>query len=220
MGIDFLLDFFILSSIYSSILSVLDLYSGGDMTVDFNRRELITNTKERMEKAIVAMEREFDKLRTGRANPSLIENIKVEYNGSHMLLSHLSTITALDSRTLTVKPWDKSSLTQIEKAIVYAGIGLTPTNMGETLRISIPPLTEERRKELARTAKKMAEDAKIAIRNIRRDANDVVKHKEKEKIITEDIVRSIHDEIQKLTNTYIERVDTLLASKDKEIMEV
>ncbi|MDE7468731.1 MAG: ribosome recycling factor [Desulfovibrionaceae bacterium] len=190
------------------------------MSGDFNRQELIKDSKERMEKAIGAMEKEFDKLRTGRANPSLLENIKVEYNGTQMLLSHLSTITVVDSKSLTIKPWDKSSITHIEKAIVYAGIGLTPTNMGDLLRISIPPLTEERRKELAKTAKKMAEDAKIAIRNIRRDANDTVKRKEKEKIVTEDVVRSVHDEIQKLTDTYVERVDTILSSKEKEIMEV
>lgn len=190
------------------------------MTGDFNRQDLIKESKERMQKAIVAMEREFDKLRTGRANPSLLENIKVDYNGSLMPLSHLSTITVLDSMTLTVKPWDKSSITPIEKAIVSASIGLTPTNVGDMLRISIPPLTEERRKELAKTAKKMAEDAKIAIRNIRRDANDTVKRKEKEKVITEDIVRSVHDEIQKLTDSFIEQVEVVLSSKEKEITEV
>lgn len=193
---------------------------GGVMTGDFNRQKLVSEAKERMQKAIGAMEKEFEKLRTGRANPAIVEGIKVEYNGTHMLLAHLSTITAVDSRTLTIKPWDKGALTAIEKAIVYAGIGLTPTNMGDILRISIPALTEERRKELAKTAKKMAEDAKIAIRNIRRDVNDTVKRKEKEKIVTEDIVRSMHDEIQKLTDSYVERVDTILVSKEKEITEV
>lgn len=201
-------------------LTIIVMFMEDTMSNEFNKQALLNDIKERMQKAITAMEKEFEKLRTGRANPSLVENIKVDYNGSQMLLSHLSTITVTDSRTLTIKPWDKNSLTPIEKAIVYAGIGLTSTNMGDLLRISIPALTEERRKELAKTAKKMAEDAKIAIRNIRRDANDSIKRKEKEKLITEDIVRSVHDEIQKLTDSFIDVIDKHLITKEKEITEV
>lgn len=186
----------------------------------FTKDTFFTELTQRMDKAIHALQKEFEKLRTGRAHSNLVENIKVDYNATPTPIMHLATITVQDTRTLLVKPWDKSSLTAIEKAIVNANLGITPTNTGDLLRIVIPVPTEERRKELVKSAKKMAEDAKIAIRNIRRDANDILKKKEKEKTLSEDESRHIQEEVQKNTDKFIANIETILAEKEKDILEV
>lgn len=177
------------------------------------------SAEERMEKAIGALKRDLTTLRAGKASPALLDRIQVEYYGSQTPLNQLANINTPDSRTLMIQPWDKSSLGAIEKAILKSDLGLTPSNDGLAIRISVPPLTEERRAELVKTSKKFGEEAKVAIRNIRRDANDDVKKLEKTDI-SEDESRRHQDDIQKTTDKYIAEVEKVLASKEKEIMEV
>ncbi|WP_168122222.1 ribosome recycling factor [Paenibacillus sp. HB172176] len=177
------------------------------------------SAEERMEKAISSLKRDLSTLRAGKANPALLDRIQVEYYGAMTPLNQLANINTPDSRTIMIQPWDKSSVGAIEKAIMKSDLGLTPSNDGAAIRISVPPLTEERRAELVKTAKKFGEEAKVAIRNIRRDANDDVKKLEKTDI-SEDESRRHQDDIQKATDKFIAEVDKVLASKEKEIMEV
>lgn len=177
------------------------------------------SAEERMEKAIAALKRDFASLRAGKASPSLLDRIQVEYYGAMTPLNQLANITTPDSRTLLIQPWDKSSLADIERAIQKSDLGMTPSNDGAIIRLVVPMLTEERRVELVKTAKKLAEEAKVAIRNIRRDANDSVKKLEKSEI-SEDESKRHQDDIQKLTDKFIAETDKLLASKEKEILEV
>lgn len=177
------------------------------------------SAEERMEKAITALKRDFASLRAGKASPSLLDRVQVEYYGAMTPLNQLANITTPDSRTLLIQPWDKSSLADIERAILKSDVGLTPSNDGAIIRLSVPMLTEERRVELVKTAKKIAEEAKVAIRNIRRDANDSIKKLEKTEI-SEDESKRYQDDIQKLTDKYIAESDKVLAAKEKEILEV
>ncbi|MCR2805045.1 ribosome recycling factor [Paenibacillus soyae] len=177
------------------------------------------NAEERMEKAIGALRRDLSTLRAGKASPALLDRVQVEYYGAMTPLNQLANINTPDSRTLMIQPWDKSSVAAIEKAILKSDLGLTPSNDGSAIRISVPPLTEERRAELVKTSKKFGEDAKVAIRNIRRDANDDVKKLEKTDI-SEDESRRHQEDIQKTTDKYIAEVDKVLSAKEKEIMEV
>lgn len=177
------------------------------------------HAEERMEKAIQALKRDLATLRAGRATPALLDRIQVEYYGSLTPLNQLANINTPDSRTLMIQPWDKSSLSDIERAIMKSDLGLTPANDGMNIRLSIPPLTEERRVELVKMTKKYGEESKVAIRNIRRDANDDIKKLEKTDI-SEDESRRHQDDIQKMTDKYIAEVDKVLAAKEKEIMEV
>ncbi|WP_106766036.1 ribosome recycling factor [Paenibacillus faecalis] len=177
------------------------------------------NAEERMEKAILSLKRDLATLRAGRANASLLDRIQVEYYGAPTPVNQLANISTPDPRTLMIQPWDKSSLGDIEKAIMKSDIGLTPANDGNQIRLSIPPLTEERRTELVKMTKKFGEEAKVAIRNIRRDANDDIKKLEKTDI-SEDESRRHQDDIQKATDKYIAEVDKVLVAKEKEIMEV
>ncbi|MFD2116796.1 ribosome recycling factor [Paenibacillus yanchengensis] len=177
------------------------------------------NAEERMEKAISSLRRDLTSLRAGKANPALFDRIQVEYYGAMTPLNQLANINTPDSRTLLIQPWDKSSLGDIEKAIMKSDLGLTPSNDGSAIRINVPMLTEERRAELVKTAKKFGEEAKVAIRNIRRDANDDVKKLEKTDI-SEDESRRHQEDIQKTTDKYIAEVDKVLVVKEKEIMEV
>ncbi|GGF97042.1 ribosome recycling factor [Paenibacillus aceti] len=177
------------------------------------------HAEERMEKAIQALKRDLATLRAGRATPALLDRIQVEYYGSLTPLNQLANINTPDSRTLMIQPWDKSSLSDIERAIMKSDLGLTPANDGTNIRLSIPPLTEERRVELVKMTKKYGEESKVAIRNIRRDANDDIKKLEKTDI-SEDESRRHQDDIQKMTDKYIAEVDRVLAAKEKEIMEV
>ncbi|WP_338555989.1 ribosome recycling factor [Paenibacillus sp. KS-LC4] len=177
------------------------------------------NAEERMEKAIGALRRDLATLRAGRASASLLDRVQVEYYGAMTPVAQLANINTPDSRTLMIQPWDKTSLAAIEKAIMKSDLGLTPANDGSTIRISIPPLTEERRTDLVKMTKRFGEEAKVAVRNIRRDANDDVKKLEKTDI-SEDESRRHQDDIQKLTDRFIVEVDKVLVAKEKEIMEV
>jgi len=177
------------------------------------------SAEERMEKAIGALKRDLATLRAGKASPALLDRVQVEYYGAQTPLNQLANINTPDSRTLMIQPWDKSSLGAIEKAILKSDLGLTPSNDGLSIRISVPPLTEERRAELVKNSKKFGEEAKVAIRNIRRDANDDVKKLEKTDI-SEDESRRHQDDIQKTTDKFIAEVEKVLSAKEKEIMEV
>ncbi|GAA0134182.1 ribosome recycling factor [Paenibacillus sp. YSY-4.3] len=177
------------------------------------------NAEERMDKAIQALKRDLATLRAGRANPSLLDRIQVDYYGTPTPVNQLANVNTPDSRTLMIQPWDKSSLAEIERAIQKSDLGLTPANDGSMIRLSIPPLTEERRVDLVKMTKKFGEEAKVAIRNIRRDANDDIKKLEKTEI-SEDESRRHQEDIQKSTDKFIAEVDKVLAAKEKEIMEV
>ncbi|TJY43159.1 ribosome recycling factor [Cohnella pontilimi] len=177
------------------------------------------DAEERMEKALAALKRDLSTLRAGRASPALLERVQAEYYGTPTPINQLGSVNTPDSRTLVIQPWDKTALSAIEKAILKSELGLNPANDGSIIRIVIPPLTEERRKELVKETKKFGEEAKVAIRNIRRDANDDIKKKEKDEI-SEDESRRHQDDVQKLTDRYVAEVDKILASKEKEIMEV
>ncbi|WP_269154373.1 ribosome recycling factor [Bacillus sonorensis] len=180
----------------------------------------MNQTKERMEKAVAAYQRELATVRAGRANPSLLDKVTVEYYGAQTPLNQLASITVPEARMLVITPYDKTALGDIEKAVQKADLGVTPTNDGSIIRITIPPLTEERRKELAKLVKKYSEDAKVAVRNIRRDANDDLKKLEKNGEMTEDELRSSTEDVQKLTDEYVSKIDEITKDKEKEIMEV
>lgn len=177
------------------------------------------SAEERMEKAILALKRDLATLRAGRANSSLLDRIQVDYYGSPTPVNQLANINTPDSRTLMIQPWDKSSLADIERAIQKSDLGLTPANDGTSIRLSIPQLTEERRIELVKLTKKFGEEAKVAIRNIRRDANDDIKKLEKSDI-SEDESRRHQEDVQKATDKFVAEVDKVLSAKEKEIMEV
>lgn len=177
------------------------------------------NAEERMEKAIQALRRDLVTLRAGRATPSLLDRIQVEYYGAPTPVNQLANINTPDSRTLLIQPWDRSSLSEIERAIMKSDLGLTPANDGSTIRLVIPALTEERRVELVKMTKKFGEEAKVAIRNIRRDANEAIKKLEKTDI-SEDESRGHQEDIQKTTDKFIAEVEKVLAAKEKEIMDV
>ncbi len=177
-------------------------------------------TEERMEKALSSLDRDFGKLRTGRASTSLVDDIKVDYYGTLTPIKQIASVAIPDSRTITIQPWDRGAFGPVEKAILKSDLGLTPMNDGRIIRISIPPLTEERRRELTKVSKKYAEEAKIALRNIRRDANDALKKMEKDKTISEDELKKAMDDIQKLTDGYVKKTDAKSQAKEKEIMEI
>jgi len=182
--------------------------------------EITQDAKVRMGKSVEAFKSELGKIRTGRAHPSLLDQVTVEYYGSEVPISQVANVTAEDSRTLLVSPWEKDMVKAVEKAIMISDLGLNPASAGTAIRVPMPPLTEERRRDLVKLVKKEAENGKIAIRNIRRDANGDFKDLLKEKEISEDDERRAVDAIQKLTDKYIVDVDGLLAIKEKELMEV
>jgi len=177
------------------------------------------DTRLRMHKSIEALARELAKIRTGRAHPSLLEHVHVEYYGSEVPISQSANVTVEDARPLAVTAWDKNLVSVIEKAILTSDLGLNPSTAGNVIRIPLPPLTEERRRDLGKVVHGEGENAKIAIRNIRRDANHSVKELLKEKEISEDDDRRTEHEIQEITNKHIEKVDELVAAKEKELLE-
>ncbi len=177
-------------------------------------------TTERMEKSVENLKKEFSRIRTGRATPSLLEGVSVDYYGSMMPVSQVATITIPEARLVLIQPWEKSMLPTIEKAIQASDLGLNPQNDGNLIRLPIPPLSEDRRKELFKTSKKISEESKVALRNIRRDSNEKIKKAEKDKEITQDDQKKGLEEIQKLTDDYIAKVDEILGVKEKEIFEV
>lgn len=181
---------------------------------------ILLDAEERMEKAALSLERDFGKLRTGRASTALVDGLRADYYGTPTPIGQMASVATPDSRTITIQPWDKGGLAAVEKAILKSDLGLTPVNDGKTLRITIPPLTEERRKDLVKVARKYGEEAKVAVRGARRDANDNLKKAEKDKEITEDQLKKATESVQKLTDKYAAQIDAKCAAKEKEIMEI
>ncbi|HDR14438.1 MAG TPA: ribosome recycling factor [Desulfobacteraceae bacterium] len=181
--------------------------------------EIISEAKQKMAQAIEALKRDFNRVRTGRASTALLDGIKVECYGTLMPIDQVASISVPESRLITIQPWDQSIIGDIEKSILKSELGLTPMNDGKLIRIGIPPLSEERRKELAKVARKMAEETKISVRNHRRDANDTLKDLKKEKEISEDELHKAFDQVQKTTDDFIEEIDRVTADKEKEIIE-
>jgi len=182
--------------------------------------QVIKDAKQRMDKTIEAFRNEIAKIRTGKATTALLDGIKVDYYGTMTPLNQVGNLSVLDVHTLSITPWDKSMVSVIEKAILASELGLNPVSDGTNIKIPIPPLTEERRKELVKLVKKFGEDAKIALRNVRRDANDHLKKMEKNKELTEDELKEAEKEVQKITDEHIAKIDELIKHKEKEIMEV
>lgn len=181
---------------------------------------VLNDAEDRMKKALAALDKEFSRLRTGRATTSLLDGVRVDYYGTPTPLDQLASVATPDSRTITIQPWDRKAFADIEKSILKSGLGLTPVNDGKVIRISIPPLTEDRRKDLVKVAKKYVEEAKVAMRNVRRDANELLKKKKNDKAISEDDQRKGQDDVQKLTDNYIAKTDEAFSKKEKEIMEI
>jgi ribosome recycling factor len=174
----------------------------------------------RMGKSIEALKHEFSKIRTGRAHPSLLDQISVSYYGTDSSLSQVANIAVEDARTLTITPWEKNMVQAIEKAILKSDLGLNPSTNGMTIRIPLPPLTEQRRRELVKVVKHEAENGRVAIRNIRRDANNAIKDALKEKLISEDDARNAEEKIQKITDQYVKEVEKLLEAKEADLLSL
>lgn len=183
-------------------------------------QELLTREESRMDKTIEALKHEFASIRTGRASTALLDKVMVDYYGTPSPINQVANVTAPEPRLILVKPWEKSMIGPIEKAVLQSDLGLNPSNDGDTIRLAIPQLTEERRKELVKVVSKKAEEAKVAVRNIRRDANDAIKKEEKAKTITEDDAKQGQDKIQKLTDKKIKAIDDLKDKKEKDVLEV
>lgn len=182
--------------------------------------EIIEDANERMGKSIENLEGNFAKIRTGRAHPSILDSIKVDYYGSEVPVSQVANINVEDARTLTVQPWEQAMVSVVEKAIMMSDLGVNPVTSGNMMRIPMPPLTEERRKEFIKLARSEAEQAKVAIRNIRRDANADFKALNKDKEITDDELRRSEDQIQKATDQHVVQVDKILGDKETSLMEI
>lgn len=182
--------------------------------------QIIKDANNRMDKTIEALRSELAKVRTGKATTALLDSVKVDYYGVMTPVNQVGNITVLDPHTLSITPWDKSMVQVIDKAILEANLGFNPISDGTNLKIPIPALTEERRKDFAKLVKKFGEDSKVAIRNIRRDANDHLKREEKNKKMSEDELKNSEDEVQKFTDQHIKQIDEILKHKEKEIMEV
>jgi ribosome recycling factor len=184
------------------------------------KEDVFQKFQEEMEKTIGALNKSFSRVRTGRASIALLDGIKVDYYGTATPINQVANVSVPESRQILIVPWDASIINAIEKAIQKSDLGVTPSNDGKTVRLAIPQLTEERRKEIAKTVKKMAEEGKIKLRNARRDANEELKTLKKNNKISEDEMFSAQEEVQKLTDLYIEKTDKILAAKEKEIMEI
>ena len=182
--------------------------------------QILKDTRSKMDKSIEALRHELSRIRTGKATTALLDNVKVDYYGTLTPIRQVANVTVLDSHTLSVTPWDKSLVQTVDKAILNADLGLNPVSDGTNLKIPIPLLTEERRKDLVKLVKKFGEDCKIAIRNVRREGNDHLKRAEKDKKITEDQLKEAEDKTQKFTNEHVTMIDDILKHKEKEIMEV
>ncbi len=182
--------------------------------------EIIKESKHKMAKSIEAFRAELAKIRTGKATTALLDGLKVDYYGTLTPLKQVANITVLDAHTLSVTPWEKSLVNAIDKVILQADLGLNPVSDGTNLKIPIPPLTEQRRKDLVKLVKKFGEDAKVAVRNVRRDTNEHLKKKQKDEKLSEDILKDSEAKVQKMTNDFITEIDQFLVHKEKEIMEV
>jgi len=179
----------------------------------------LQETKDRMGKTITDLQNELKRVRTGRASLSLLDGIRVDYYGTQTQLNQMASLSVPESRLIVIQPWDVSAIKEIEKAILKSDLGLTPSSDGKLIRISIPPLTEERRKELVKVVSKMCEEHKIATRNIRRDSNELIKGFKKDGDISEDDAFKAQDSVQKVTDEYINRIDEIYKNKEKEILE-
>ena len=182
--------------------------------------DIYADAQERMDKALETLERDYRRLRTGRASVSLVEGIRLDYYGTPTPLNQLATLTIPDPRTIMIQPWDASIINELEKTILKSDLGLTPMNDGKAIRINIPLLTEERRRDLVKVIRKMAEESKVAMRNIRRDSNEMLKEFKKEKEIAEDEQFRGQEEVQKITDDFIKKVDAHFTTKEKEILEI
>jgi ribosome recycling factor len=182
--------------------------------------DVFSDVQRRMEKAVEALQRELQTVRTGRASPALVERLPVDYYGNPTPLQQIAAIHATDARTLTIQPWDKKALPEIERAILKSDLGLNPTNDGQVIRLVMPPLTEERRKELVKVVHKKVDDARVAVRNCRRDGHDTLREQEKKKEISADDLKRGTERLQKLTDKYVEEVEKVGAAKEREILEL
>lgn len=180
--------------------------------------EILSELREKMTKTVDSLKKDFKRIRTGRASTALLEGIRVDCYETQMPLEQVASISVPESRLITIQPWDKTILGSIEKAILKSELGLTPMNDGKILRIAIPPLTEERRKELVKVARKMAEEGKIAVRNQRREANELFKELKNEKEISEDDLYKAQEQVQEITDDFIKKIDSVTAEKEKEIL--
>lgn len=183
-------------------------------------KQVKDKAKQAMEKAVEALKRDLGKVRTGRASLTLLEDVRVDYYGTPTPLNQVGTLAVPEPRLITIQPWERNLLPEIEKAILKSDLGITPNSDGQMVRIAIPPLTEERRREMVKVIKRMGEETKVAIRNARRDANESLKSLQKEKEITEDDQKLGEKNVQELTDQYVKKVDDVLATKEKEIMEI
>ena len=183
-------------------------------------KQIYKDAEARMQKSVEALRNELSKIRTGRAHPSLLEHVHVEYYGTEVPLNQAANISVEDARTLMVTPWEKTMVPIVEKAIVASDLGLNPNTAGQVIRVPLPPLTEERRRELSKVVHQEGENAKVAIRNIRRDANQHLKELMKDKELSEDDERRAESEIQTLTDQYVDKVDELVSGKENELMEI
>ena len=182
--------------------------------------QLFNDIERKMQNAIEVLKKEFQKVRTGRANPAILDNVMVDYYGTPTPINQVGNVSVPDPQMITISPWEKKMLGEIEKAIQKADLGLTPQNDGNIIRLPIPPLTEERRKEMVKQIKKIGENAKIPIRNVRREGNDSLKKMEKDKEISQDEQKQQMDKVQELTDKFVQVVDELMGEKEKELMEV
>ncbi|HEX2768484.1 MAG TPA: ribosome recycling factor [Geobacteraceae bacterium] len=183
-------------------------------------KEVITHMKNHMDKTVEALRRDYQKIRTGRANLGLLDDIRIDYYGTPSPLSQVATLSVPEPRTINLQPWETKMIPVIEKAIMNANLGITPANDGKVIRLNLPALTEERRKDIVKQLKKMAEEAKVAARNIRREAIDELKKLEKNKKISEDDLKRAEKEVQDVTNSYVAKIEEVLAHKEKDVMEV
>ena len=183
-------------------------------------REIIQDSEDRMKKTAIHLTKDLASMRAGRANPGMLDRIMADYYGEPTPLNQLANITVPEARLLVIQPWDKHSIADIEKAIMKSDLGINPSNDGNVIRLAVPQLTEERRKDLVKIVKKRGEEAKVAIRNIRREANELIKQAEKEKLISEDEAKKGNDEVQKITDKEIKDIESILQAKEKDVMEV
>ena len=183
------------------------------------KEEILSELKQRMNNTVEAYKKDLVRLRTGRASTAILDGIKVNCYDTQMPLDQVASLSVPESRLITIKPWDQSIIGEVEKSILKSELGLTPINDGKIIRISIPPLTEERRKDLAKMARRMAEEAKISVRNHRREANEMIKELKNEKEISEDEMYKSQEEVQKVTDEFIKKIDKITAEKEKEIIE-
>ncbi|MGN0918715.1 MAG: ribosome recycling factor [Oxalobacter sp.] len=185
-----------------------------------NISEVKKSAETKMSKSVDSLKTDLAKVRTGRANPGILDHVQVDYYGNPTPINQVANITLIDGRTISVQPWEKKMVNAVEKAIRDSDLGLNPSSVGDIIRVPMPPLTEERRREMVKLVKTEGEDAKVAVRNIRRDANEYLKKMVKDKTCSEDEERRAQDDIQKLTDKYVRQIDGLLAEKEKEVMTV